>query len=155
MILLLYVDDILLTGNDSSFIQSVIGALTCEFDMNDLRTLPYFLGLQISYNYTGIFVSQQKCTLDLLAKVDLQDSKPCPTPCLPYHRLLKDDGKSHYHRDQYHSIAGALQYLTFTRSDIAFSVNQPYQFMHNPMESHVIVVKRILSYLKGTIDFGI
>ncbi|CAL9023862.1 unnamed protein product, partial [Prunus brigantina] len=87
--------------------------------------------------------------------IDLQDSKPCATPCLPYHRLLKDDGKPYSHPKQYRSIVGALQYLTFTRPDIAFSVNQACQFMHNPMESHVVAVKRILRYLKGTLDFGI
>ncbi|XP_020409534.1 uncharacterized protein LOC109946401 [Prunus persica] len=67
----------------------------------------------------------------------------------------KDDGKPYSHPAQYRSIVGALQYLTSTRPDIAFSVNQAYQFMHNPMESHVVAVKRILRYLKGTIDFGI
>ncbi|KAI5348844.1 hypothetical protein L3X38_001731 [Prunus dulcis] len=77
---------------------------------------------------------------------------------LPAHKNLityKDDGKPYSHPAQYRSIVGALQYLTFTRPDIAFSVNQACQFKHNPMESHVVAVKRILRYLKGTIDFGI
>ena len=155
VVLLLYVDDIILTGSNSSLIASVISALTQEFDMKDLGQLTYFLGLQISYQSAGLFVSQTKYIKELLGKVDLQDSKPCPTPCLPYHRLLKDDGKPYSHPEQYRSIVGALQYLTFTRPDIAFSVNQACQFMHNPMESHVVAVKRILRYLKGTIDFGI
>ncbi|CAL2240204.1 unnamed protein product [Prunus armeniaca] len=92
---------------------------------------------------------------ELLDKVDVQDSKPYATPCLPYHKLLKDDGKPYSHPAQYRSIVGALQYLIFTRPDIAFLVNQACQFMHNPMESHVMAVKRILRFLKGTIDFGI
>ncbi|CAL8170379.1 unnamed protein product [Prunus armeniaca] len=155
VVLLLYVDDIILTGSNSSLITSVVGALTQEFDMKDLGQLTYFLGLQISYQSAGLFVSQTKYIKELLDRVDLQDSKPCPTPCLPYHRLLKDDGKPYSHPEQYRSIVGALQYLTFTRPDIAFSVNQACQFMHNPMESHVVAVKRILRYLKGTLDFGI
>ncbi|XP_016652008.1 PREDICTED: uncharacterized mitochondrial protein AtMg00810-like [Prunus mume] len=155
VVLLLYVDDIILTGSNSSLITSVIGALTQEFDMKDLGQLTYFLGLQISYQSAGLFVSQTKYIKELLDRVDLQDSKPCPTPCLPYHRLLKDDGKPYSHPEQYRSIVGALQYLTFTRPDIAFSVNQACQFMHNPMESHVVAVKRILRYLKRTLDFGI
>ncbi|BBG97054.1 hypothetical protein Prudu_006056 [Prunus dulcis] len=92
---------------------------------------------------------------ELLDKVDLQDSKPYATPCLPYHRLLKDDGKPYSHPEQYRRIVRALQYLIFTRPGITFSVNQACQFIHNPMESHVMAVKRILRYLKGTIDFGI
>ncbi|XP_016648204.1 PREDICTED: uncharacterized mitochondrial protein AtMg00810-like [Prunus mume] len=130
-------------------------AFTQEFDMKDLGQLNYFLRLQISYQSTSLFVSQTKYIKELLDKVDLQDSKPCTTPCLPYHRLLKDDGKPYSHPTQYRSIVGALQYLTFTRLDIAFSVNQACQFMHNPMESHVVAVKRILRYLKGTTDFRI
>ncbi|BBH05526.1 hypothetical protein Prudu_016938 [Prunus dulcis] len=97
VVLLLYVDDIILTGSNSSLITSVISALTQEFDMKDLGQLTYFLGLQISYQSAGLFVSQTKYIKELLDKVDLQDSKPCPTPCLPYHRLLKDDGKPYSH----------------------------------------------------------
>ncbi|KAI5346241.1 hypothetical protein L3X38_014120 [Prunus dulcis] len=155
VVLLLYVDDIILTGSNSSLITSIISALTQEVDMKDLGQLTYFLGLQILYQSADLFVSQTKYIKELLDKVDLQDSKPCSTPCLPYHRLLKDDGKPYSHLEQYRSIVGALQYLTFTRPDIAFSVNQACQFMHNPMESHVVAVKRILRYLKSTIDFGI
>jgi len=69
--------------------------------------------------------------------------------------LLKDDGQPYSHPQQYRSIVGALQYLTFTRPDIAFSVNQACQFMHNPMHSHVVAVKRILRYLKGILDVGL
>ncbi|KAI5339079.1 hypothetical protein L3X38_018351 [Prunus dulcis] len=118
-----------------------------------LGQLTYFLGLQILYQSTGLFVSQTKYIKELLDRVDLQDSKPCPTPCLPYHRLLKDDGKPYSHPEQYRSIVGALQYLTFTRPDIAFSVNQACQFMHNPMESHVVAVKRIIRFVSGFIVY--
>ncbi|CAN6694260.1 unnamed protein product [Malus baccata var. baccata] len=104
---------------------------------------------------SGLFVSQSKYTQDLLHKVDMQDSKSCVTPCLPSHRLIKDDGKPYRHPDQYRSIVGALQYLTFTRPDIAFAVNQCCQFMQHPMECHVVAVKRILRYLSGTINYGI
>jgi len=155
VILLLYVDDILLTGSYSSLLTSIIDALTQEFDMKDLGPLTYFLGLQVSYSSSGLFVSQSKYIKELLDRVDLQNSKSCATPCLPYHHLLKDDGKPYSHPQQYRSIVGALQYLTFTRPDIAFSVNQACQFMHNPMESHVVAVKRILRYLRGTLDYGI
>ncbi|CAN6563652.1 unnamed protein product [Malus baccata var. baccata] len=155
VVLLLYVDDIILTCSSSTLIDDVIVELTKEFDMKDLGQLSYFLGLQVSYQSGGLFVSQSKYIKDLLNKVDLQDSKPCPTPCLPYHRLLKDDGDPYHSPEQYRSIVGALQYVTFTRPDIAFSVNQCCQFMHSPMTSHVVAVKRILRYLSGTLDYGL
>ena len=123
--------------------------------MKDLGPLTYFLGLQVSYSSSCLFVSQSNYIKELLDRVDLQNSKPCATPCLPYHHLLKDDGKPYSCPQQYRSIVGALQYLTFTRPDITFFVNQACQFMHHPMESHVVAVKRILRYLKGTLDYGI
>jgi hypothetical protein len=99
MILLLYVDDILLTDNHSSLLTSVIDVLTQEFDMKDLGTLTYFLGQQVSYSSSGLFVSQSKYIKELLDRVDLKNSKSCATPCLPYRHLLKDDGKP-YSRPQ-------------------------------------------------------
>lgn len=152
----LYVDDTILTGSSSSLIQSVIDVLTQEFGMKDLGKLTQFLGLQIFYLSSGLFVSQSKYIQDLLDnKVDLQDPKPYAMPCLPYHHLLKDDGKPYSHPEQYHIIVGALQYLIFTCPYIVFSVNQACQFMHHLMESHVVAVKWILHYLKGTSDLGL
>ncbi|CAN6676582.1 unnamed protein product [Malus baccata var. baccata] len=153
VLLLLYVDDVIITGSSSHMITQVITALTAEFEMKDLGLLHYFLGLQISYTSDGLFVSQTKYIHELVDKVDLQDSKPCATPCLPYHRLLKDDGQPYHRPDQYRSVVGALQYLTFTRPDISFSVNQACQFMHNPMVSHVIAVKRIIRSTSGFVVF--
>jgi len=86
MILLFYIDNILLTGSHSSLLTSVIDALTQEFDMKDLGTLTYFLGLQVSYSSSGLFVSQSKYIKELLDRVDLKYSKSYATPCLPYHR---------------------------------------------------------------------
>jgi hypothetical protein len=51
-------------------------------------------------------------------------------------------------------LAGALQYLTFTRRDIAYVVQQICLFMHDPREPHLALVKRILRYIKGTLDYG-
>ncbi|KAM1213133.1 hypothetical protein ACFXTH_004514 [Malus domestica] len=85
----------------------------------------------------------------------MHQSKSYATPCLPSHRLLKDDGIPFDNPPLYRSIVGALQYLTFTRPDIAFSVHQVAQFMQCPMESHYLAVKRILRYLNGTQHYGL
>ncbi|KAM1496471.1 hypothetical protein ACFXTO_031069 [Malus domestica] len=155
VILLLYVDDIILTGNDPKLITQVITDLTKEFDLKDLGSLHYFLGIQITRTAEGLFLSQEKYVHDLLQKTEMLKSKPCATPCLPYNRLLKDDGDPFNHPTLYRSIVGALQYLVFTRPDIAFPVNQVCQFMQSPMASHYLAVKRILRYLKGTMTHGI
>jgi len=155
VVLLLYVDDIILTGSASAAILQVIQALSTEFDITDLGSLHFFLGIQITHTSTGLFLSQSKYVEDLLLKSEMVDAKPCDTPCLPYHRLLKEDGAPYPNPTVYRSIVGALQYLTFTRPDIAFSVHQVCQFMQNPMVSHFTAVKRILRYLKGTLHVGI
>ncbi|KAM1099692.1 hypothetical protein ACFX15_006016 [Malus domestica] len=155
VLLLLYVDDIIITGSATDAITEVIGALHSEFDIKDLGPLHYFLGIQITQQSHGLFLSQSKYVSDLLIKTDMLQSKSCTTPCLAYNRLLKDDGKPFNNPALYRSIVGALQYLTFTRPDIAFSVHQVCQFMHCPMESHFVAVKRILRYLRGTQDYGI
>ncbi|KAI5343251.1 hypothetical protein L3X38_011127 [Prunus dulcis] len=107
-------------------------------------TVHLVLALAVQFNWSlrqldvknaflhGILQEETKYIKELLDKVDLQGSKPCATPCLPYHRSLKDDGKPYSHPKKYRSIVGALHYLTFTRPDIAFSANQAFQFMHNP-----------------------
>ncbi|KAI5347902.1 hypothetical protein L3X38_000789 [Prunus dulcis] len=155
VVLLLYVDDIIITGSASGAIKQVISALTTEFDIKDLGLLHYFLGIQITKTATGLFLSQTKYVADLLVKSEMFDAKPCDTPWLPYNWLLKEDGDPYSNPKLYRSIVGALQYLTFTRPDIAFSVHQVCQFMQNPMVSHFTAVKRILRYLMGTMQFGI
>lgn len=85
----------------------------------------------------------------------MHESKSCVTHCLPSHRLHKNDGVPYNNPELYRSVVGALQYLTFTRPDITFLVHQVCQFMHCPMKSHFLAVKRILRYLKGTQTYGI
>ncbi|XP_028944648.1 uncharacterized mitochondrial protein AtMg00810-like [Malus domestica] len=155
VILLLYVDDIIITGSAMQAIIEVIQSLAKEFEIKDLGPLHYFLEIQIVQNMDGMFLSQDKYVTDLLTKSNMLLSKPCATPCLPNNRLLIDDGKPYNNPSLYRSLVGALQYLTFTRPDIAFAVHQVCQFMQRPMESHFLAVKRILRYLKATRGCGI
>jgi histone deacetylase 1/2 len=155
VVLLLYMDDIILTESASGAIIQVIKAFTIEFDIKDLGSLHYFLGIQITRTPIGLFLSQSKYVKDLLLKSEMIDAKPCDTPCLPYHKLLKEDEEPYSNPKVSRSIVGALQYLTFIRPDIAFSIHQVCQFMQNPMVSHFTAVKHILRYLKGTMHFGI
>ncbi|XP_068309693.1 uncharacterized mitochondrial protein AtMg00810-like [Pyrus communis] len=155
VILLLYVDDIIITGSAAATIQQVIAQLTKEFELKDLGPLHFFLGIQITRTASGLFLSQEKYIQDLLKKSDMLDSKPAVTPCLPYNWLLKDDGQPFNNPSLYKNIVGALQYLVFTRPDIVFSVHQVSQFMQVPMIYHFTAVKRILRYLKGSLTHGI
>lgn len=155
VILLLYVDNIIIIGCASQAINEVIHSLTQEFDNKDLGPLHYFLGIQIVHKKDGLFLSQDKYVTDLLTKYEMLMSKPCATPCLPYNRLLKDEGKPYNNPTLYRSLVGALRYLTFTKPDIAFEMHQVCQFIQCLMESHFMAVKRILRYLKATQGCGI
>jgi hypothetical protein len=125
--------------------------------MKDLGPLHYFLGLEIKYLPTGLFVSQHKYAKDLVHKASLD---ACNTHLTPFQSGLKlytegGDPLSASDAVQFRSLVGCLQYLTFTRPDIAFSVNAVCQFMHNPTTDHYNAAKRILRYIKGTLDSGI
>lgn len=92
--------------------------------------------------------------LDILERAGMSHCKPCSTP-VDTHSKLAADGASVADPSQYRSLAGALQYLTFTRPDIAYAVQQICLYMHDPREPHLSALKRILRYLQGTLDLGL
>ncbi|XP_068319338.1 uncharacterized mitochondrial protein AtMg00810-like [Pyrus communis] len=156
ILLLLYVVDIILTGFSIEKIQSVIDNLAYVFDLKDMGKLTYFLGLQIQYNaYGSLFVNQSKYTKELLKKADMEQCKPTSTPFKPHSQLLTTKGTPLSDLTHYRSLVRALQYLTLTRPNIAQSVNIVCQYMTNPFESHMHLVKRIMRYLQGTYNCGL
>lgn len=152
--MLLYVDDIIITVSDLAYISDLKIALGLEFQLTDLGSLKYFLGLEIHYSSAGLHVTQLKYLTDFLKKAGMVDSKSCNTPmsssCDFYaaSSLFSDPLL-------YRKIVGSLQYLTFKRLDIQFVVSKVSQFMHNPTKIHFSAVKRILRYLNGTHDYGV
>nr|XP_016477947.1 PREDICTED: uncharacterized mitochondrial protein AtMg00810-like [Nicotiana tabacum] len=153
--LLLYVDDILLTTSSTTLLQSLIQNLKSEFSMNDLGLVNYFLGVSITACDGGYFLSQSKYVKELLGRANLLSSKPVSTPLSPKSLQHSDDSSPFSDPTLYRSLVGGLQYLTFTRSDIAFAVNQVSQFMHSPLDIHYTAVKRILRYLHGSLNHGL
>ncbi|CAH9110456.1 unnamed protein product [Cuscuta europaea] len=155
LFLLVYVDDIIITGNSESTVLSFITRLASRFSLKDLGSLSYFLGLEALRSSSGLFLSQNKYTRDLLSRTNMQDASSVPTPISPNDHLSLKDGAAPYDPKEYRSVLGALQYLAFTRPDISFVVNKLAQFMHCPSTLHWQAVKRVLRYLKGTTHFGI
>ncbi|XP_048626071.1 uncharacterized mitochondrial protein AtMg00810-like [Brassica napus] len=123
IILLLYVDDMVITGNSSESLDHLLKQLNSEFRMTDMGKLHYFLGIQVQTHDKGLFLCQQKYAEDLLAVARMKDCEPIPTP-LP-HQLNRVEDKSELfsHPTYFRSLAGKLQYLTLTRPDIQFAVN--------------------------------
>ncbi|KAI5336302.1 hypothetical protein L3X38_015569 [Prunus dulcis] len=153
--LLLYVDDIVITGSHSGFLQQFISALGCEFEIKDLGALSYFLGLQVTTSNGCLHLSQLQYAHDLLKRSHMLDCKPTSTPLAAKISLSASDGDLLSSPTSYRELVGCLQYLTITRPDLAFAVNTVAQYMSAPRTSHMIAVKRILRYIKGTLDFGL
>ena len=152
--MLLYVDDIIIIGNNSSFLDSFSRKLNTKFTTKDLGSLSYFLGLEATSTTDGLFLSQLKYARDILTRAQLLDNKPVHTPMV-VSQHLSSDGPLFSDPTLYRSLVGALQYLTITRPDIAHVVNSISQFLHSLTEDHFLVVKRILRYVKGTLHFGL
>ncbi|XP_020413003.1 uncharacterized protein LOC109947434 [Prunus persica] len=112
------------TGSSDQLIQRVVTDLSEVFEMKDMRQLTFFLGLHISYNSSGdIFLSQTKYAKDLLHKAGMSSCRACATPCKPHTQMLQTDGEPLADPTMFRSLVGALQYLTFTRPDLAYAVN--------------------------------
>ncbi|KAK2412680.1 putative mitochondrial protein [Trifolium repens] len=153
---LIYVDDILITGSAPQLINDVITKLNLQFALKRLGPVDYFLGLEVHHLPSGaLLLNQTKYVRDLLCKTNMEDSSPIGSPMVSSCRLSRFGTDSMSDPSLYRSVVGALQYATMTRPDIAFSVNRVCQFMANPLESHWKAVKRILRYLKGTLGHGL
>lgn len=153
--LLLYVDDIILTASNTQLLQQFNSLLSKEFAMTDLGTLHQFLGITVHHTPHGLFLSQESYVADILSRANMFDCKPSGTPCDTDSKPSATAGDLLTDGTLYCSLAGALQYLTFTRPDITYAVQQVCLFMHAPREPHLAYLKRILRYLKGTISHGL
>uniref|UniRef100_A0A5B7AA01 Reverse transcriptase Ty1/copia-type domain-containing protein n=1 Tax=Davidia involucrata TaxID=16924 RepID=A0A5B7AA01_DAVIN len=152
---LVYVDDLIITGNSNSFISAFITSLSQRFSIKDLGSLNYFLGVEVVSTTHGLLLSQHKYIQELLDHTNMSGAKSVSTPLSSTSVLTLHDGSPPADAHEYRSIIGSLQYLSFTRPDIAFVVNKLSQFMHHPTQSHWHATKRLLRYLKGTIHHSL
>ncbi|RVW63737.1 Retrovirus-related Pol polyprotein from transposon RE1 [Vitis vinifera] len=121
-----------------------------EFEIKDLGTLKYFLGMEFARSKEGIFVNQRKYVLDFLDETGMLECKPAEIAIEPNVKLQPKKAENVKDRDRYQRLVRRLIYLSHTRPDIAFSMSMVSQFMHAPGPEHFETVYRILMYLKGT-----
>jgi hypothetical protein len=152
--LLLYVDDIVLTASSAALLRRTISALQQEFSLKDLGRLHHFLGMQVQHTESGLFLSQRQYMIEIVERAGMSDCKPCATP-VDVNPKLPAAGDPVSDPTDFRSLAGALQYLTFTRPDIAYAVQQVCLHMHDPREPHLAALKRILRYVRGTLHLGL
>ena len=153
--LIIYVDDMILTGDDEEEIILLKKNLFTEFEMKDLGLLRYFLGIVVLRSKKGIFINHRKYVLDLLAETGMLDCKPAETPMMQNHGLQLIEGAKLTNQTRYQRFVGKLIYLSHTRPDITYAVGIVSQFMHKPQTDHWEAVLRIVRYLKGTPGYGI
>nr|GFB02792.1 hypothetical protein [Tanacetum cinerariifolium] len=120
--LLLYVDDIVLIASSTAFLQQIITSLHAEFSMTDFGPFNYFLGVSVTRDTFGMFLSHQKYATEVLERAGMLTYNPCRTP-VDTDSKLSADGDHVSDPTLYRSLAGALQYLTFTRHDISYAVH--------------------------------
>jgi hypothetical protein len=151
----IYVDDIIFGSTNDALSHEFATMMSREFEMSMIDELNFFLGLQIKQLKEGTFISQDKYIKDILKKFKMDNCKAIKTPMATNAHLNLDvDGKP-VDQSLYHSLIGSLLYLTASRPDIMFSVCLCAQFQANPKESHLSALKRILRYLKHTLNIGL
>ncbi|XP_055830904.1 uncharacterized mitochondrial protein AtMg00810-like [Solanum dulcamara] len=152
--LLLYVDVITLTAFSDVLRQSIMSLLRSKFAMKDLGPLSYYSGIVVTLHISGLFLSQRKYVAKIIDRVGMSSCKPSPTRISLKLKLGSTTSISFEDPSLYQSLAGALQYLTFTRPDISYVVQHVCLFIYDPWDEHMNALKRIVLYLQGTLDYG-
>ena len=155
LIVCLYVDDLISTGNDASMFRNFKHSMMTEFDMTDLGRMSYFLGLEVLQRSEGIYVSQRKYAQEVLERFNMNQCNAVHNPIVPGFKLMKDEGGVEIDSTLYKQIVGSLMYLTATRPNMMYVISLISRFMERPIEQHLQAAKRVLRYLKGTVSFGL
>lgn len=153
VIVLVYVDDIVITGSSDQLITTVTAAMHKEFRLKDLGPLHFFLGIEVRRTPSTIFINQAKYAAEILERAGMTDCKSAPTPMAA--RPTEGPTVPFENPILYRTLVGCLHYLANTRPDIQYAVNRVSQTMHNPSTQNFLALQRILRYLKGTLHQGI
>lgn len=122
-ILIVYVDDIVLTGDHDEEIKRLKSLLAKEFEIKDMGNLKYFLGMEVARSKKGIYVSQQKYVMDLLKETRMLMCKPVETPMDAAVKLGSKENGTPVDKGRYQRLVGKLIYLSHTRPYISFVVS--------------------------------
>ncbi|KAK2983111.1 hypothetical protein RJ640_013642 [Escallonia rubra] len=142
-------------GNNPSMFKEFKNAMAQEFEMTDIGLMSYYLGIEVKQRDNGIFISQEGYAKEILKKFKMDDANHVSTPVECGVKLSKKDVGEKVDPTFFKSLVGSLRYLTCTRPDILFGVGLISRYMEAPTVTHMKAAKRILRYLKGTIEFGL
>ena len=151
----LYVDDLLITGSNEELMKKFRENMKQTFEMTDLGEMAYFLGMEIKQKNGEVFIYQKKYAKEILKKFRMDECKSVDTPMCQKKKLSKEDEAKKVDETLYRSLIGCLMYLTATRPDILHAVSLLSRFLNCATETHLIAAKRVLRYVRGTLDYGI
>lgn len=150
-----YVDDLLITGTDMSLIRNFKEQMRNIFEMSDMGKLSYYLGIEVKQGAGFIELKQSGYAKKVLERAGMSQCNPCKFPMDPKERLAKDEGGRAVDATKFKSLVGGLRYLVHTRLYVAFSVGIVSRYMERPTTIHLNAAKRILRYIKGTLEYGL
>ncbi|XP_074351332.1 secreted RxLR effector protein 161-like [Apium graveolens] len=153
--MLLLLDDILVTGADVANIEEFKRQMGEKFEMSDLGTLGYYLGIEVEQEDGFIELKQSSYAKKIVEKAGMKDCNPTKYPMDPKDQISRDEGGIIVDATMYKSMVRGLRYLVNTRSDIAYAVGVVSRYMERPTTVHLNAVKRILRYVNGTLQFGL
>jgi hypothetical protein len=147
--------DIIFGCTNESSIQWFANSMQTEFEMSMIGELSYFLGLQVKQSSAGIFISQEKYLKEMLKKFQMEYSSPVSTPMVVGCKLSKYDISLDVDQRTYRSMIGSLLYITASRPDTMQVVGMVGHYQSAPNQIHLVAIKRIFKYLKGTMTYGL
>ncbi|XP_068650520.1 uncharacterized mitochondrial protein AtMg00810-like [Aristolochia californica] len=154
-IVVLYVDDMIVTGDDEDGIADFKQQLHSLFEIKDLGYLRYFLGIEVAYSPEGYILSQSKYISEVISRAGLTDDRIMDSPIELNHFLSAADGELLSDVTRYREVVGSLVYLMVTRPDITYVVHVVSQFAFAPRTTHWTAVLHILRYSRGTVHHGL
>ncbi|XP_070032044.1 uncharacterized mitochondrial protein AtMg00810-like [Nicotiana tomentosiformis] len=155
LLVCLYVDVLIFTGNNPSLFEVFKKDMSCEFEMTAVGFMSYYLGQEVKQMEGRIFISQESYTKEILKKFNMLGCDPVNTLMESERKLSEFDEGKNLDPAFFKCLVGSLRYLTCIRPDILFIVGVVSHFMEAPTSTHLKVTRRILRYLKGMIDFGL
>lgn len=155
LIVSLYVDDLIYTGDNMVMIEEFKKSMMREFEMSDLGKMKYFLGIEVLQLSDGIFIDHKKYAMNVLKRFGMEGSNAILNSIVSGFKISKDETGVKVDATFYKKIVGSLMYLTSTHPDLMYVVSLISRYMSQPTELNLMAAKRILRYVQRTVDFGI
>ncbi|KAG7546288.1 Zinc finger CCHC-type [Arabidopsis suecica] len=155
LVVVVYVDDLLVTGSSLSLILDFKKGMSTKFEMSDLGKLTYYLGIEVCQHEGGITLKQERYASKIMNETRMEGCNAVHSPMNANLKLSKAPEEKNIDETEYRRSIGCLRYLLHTRPDLSFCVGVLSRYMQEPKESHGAALKQVLRYLEGTKGYGL